>query len=242
MSPSAGPAAGLRVLAFDVFGTVVDWRSGLIAAGERLGKRCGLPVDWPALADAWRDGYGPGMDRIRRGQLSWEKLDRLHRLILNNLIPRFGLESLSEEDRDELNRAWHHLPPWPDALPGLTRLRRRYPVVALSNGNMSLLIGMARHAGLPWDGILSAELVRRYKPDPEVYLQVPELLDVRPSDVLMVAAHVWDLEGAQAAGLRTAFVHRPLERGPDVQPPIPPAGRFDVEARDFLDLAERLGA
>ena len=181
------------------------------------------------------------MDRVRNGELPWTKLDQLHRMTLDTLIPRFGLESLSEAERDELNRAWHQLPPWPDTVEGLTRLRRRFVITTLSNGNVSLLTGMAKHAGLPWDCILSAELVRHYKPDPEAYTQVPDLLDVRPNQVLMVAAHAGDLEAARQAGLRTAFVPRPLENGPG--PTAAPAakGEFDYNAFDFLDLATQLG-
>lgn len=231
----------VRVLAFDVFGTVVDWRSGVIAAGKSLAARHSLDVDWPAFADAWRDGYAPSMDRVRRGELQWTNLDRLHRMTLDALIPRFGLASLSDADRDVLNRAWHALPPWPDAVDGLTRLRRGYIITTLSNGNFSLLTEMAKHAGLPWDCILSAELVRHYKPDPEAYLQVPQFLDVRPDLVLMVAAHRGDLKAARQVGLRTAFVYRPLERGPGTVPPRQPTGEFDYDAHDFLDLATQLG-
>src|SRR6266545_2353786 len=223
-------ALELRVLAFDVFGTVVDWRSGVVAAGERLAARRKLHVDWPRLADAWRAGYGPSMDRVRNGELPWTKLDQLHRMTLDTLIPRFGLESLSEAERDELNRAWHQLPPWPDTVEGLTRLRRRFVITTLSNGNVSLLTGMAKHAGLPWDCILSAELVRHYKPDPEVYRLVPELFDLRPEQVMMVAAHEADLQAAKQLGLRTAFVHRPLEYGSQTPVPFVPVGRFDYVA------------
>ncbi len=232
----------LRVLAFDVFGTVVDWRSGVITAGERLAARHKLDVDWPSFADAWRAGYEPSMDRVRRGELPWTTLDQLHRMTLDALIPRFGLAALSDADRDELNRAWHALPPWPDAVEGLTRLRRRFILTTLSNGNLSLLTEMAKHARLPWDCILSAELVRHYKPDPEAYLQVPQFLDARPDQVLMVAAHVGDLKAARQVGLRTAFVYRPLERGRGAAPPRPPKGEFEYDARDFVDLATQLGA
>ena len=232
----------IRALTFDVFGTVVDWRSGVVAAGERLAARHELRIDWPRFADAWRAGYGPSMDRVRKGELRWAKLDQLHRMTLDALIPRFGLESLSEAERDELNRAWHQLPPWPDVLEGLARLRRRFVITTLSNGNVSLLTDLAKHAGLPWDCILSAELVRHYKPDPEAYRQVPDLLDVRPSQVLMVAAHAGDLEAARGVTLRTAFVSRPLENGPGVTAGPVAAGEFDYRAVDFLDLATQLGA
>ncbi|HVH68633.1 MAG TPA: haloacid dehalogenase type II [Gemmatimonadales bacterium] len=232
----------LRVLAFDVFGTVVDWRSGVVAVGARLATRHGFRIDWPAFADAWRDGYHPSLEGVRRGELPWTKLDLLHRMTLNTLIPRFGLDSLSEPERDELNRAWHHLPPWPDAIEVLTRLRRRFVITTLSNGNVSLLTEMAKASGLPWDCILSAELVQHYKPDREAYLQVPNFLDVTPDQVLMVAAHPTDLEAARQAGLRTGYVHRPLEFGHRT-PALPvPVGPFDYVARDFIDLAGQLGA
>ena len=234
------PAPAVRILAFDVFGTVVDWRSGVVAAGNRLASPRGLRVDWGAFADAWREAYSPSMDRVRRGELPWTKLDVLQRQTLDALIPHFGLEALSRAERDELNHAWHRLPPWPDAIEGLTRLRRRFITTTLSNGNMSLLTDMAKNAGLPWDCILSAELVRHYTPDREAYLQVPEFLDVAPDQVLMVAAHPRDLAAARQAGLRTAYVHRPLEFGPRTEPPAAPAGGFHYVARDFLDLATQL--
>ena len=234
--------APFSVLAFDVFGTVVDWRSGVITAGERLAARHGLQIDWPAFADAWRSAYQPTLERVRSGELPWTRLDQLHRMTLDALLSRFGLASLSEADRHELNRSWHSLPPWPDAIEGLSRLKRRFIITTLSNGNVSLLTDMARQAALPWDCILSAELVRRYKPDAEVYLQVPRLFDVRPDQVLMVAAHVSDLKAAQQAGLRTAFVYRPAEWGPGAPPPRPPHDEFDYSAGDFLDLAAQLGA
>src|SRR5438105_7368850 len=207
-------APAVRILAFDVFGTVVDWRSGVVAAGSRLASPRGLRVDWGAFADAWREAYSPSMDRVRRGELPWTKLDVLQRQTLDALIPRFGLEALSRAERDELNHAWHRLPPWPDAIEGLTRLRRRFITTTLSNGNMSLLTDMAKNAGLPWDCILSAELVRHYKPDPAVYQSAADLLGLMPAQVLMVAAHQGDLRAAARAGLRTAFVPRPLEWGP----------------------------
>ncbi|HEU5041541.1 MAG TPA: haloacid dehalogenase type II [Gemmatimonadales bacterium] len=233
--------APLRVLAFDVFGTVVDWRGGIIAAGEQLAARHRLRADWPALADAWRAAYQPSMERVRRGERPWTGLDVLHRESLDALAPRFGLDGLGDAERSELTRAWHALPPWPDAADGLARLRRRYLVATLSNGPVALLVALARHGGLVWDCVLSAELVRRYKPDPEAYLQVPRLLAVSPGEVLMVAAHQDDLTAARSQGLRTAYVHRPLEFGPGAGPTRPAPGTFDYEVGDFLELAARLG-
>ena len=232
----------LRALAFDVFGTVVDWRSSIIREGQILSAAAGLQVDWPALADAWRAGYAPAMDRTRAAGAAWADIDTLHRQILDGLVPRFGLQALGEPELARLNRVWHRLMPWPDAVGGLNRLRARFAVSTLSNGNVSLLVDMARNAGLPWDCVLSGELVRRYKPDPEVYLMAARLLGCAPHELMLVAAHVDDLRGAQACGLRTAYVHRALEFGPDAPPrPARPAG-FDLLASDFLDLAHQLGA
>lgn len=234
-------AASVQVLAFDVFGTVVDWRSSVIAEGERLGKSKGLAVDWAAFADAWRAGYGPSLNRVRKGELPWTKLDVLHRMTLDELIGRFKIEGLSEEEKRRFNRVWHRLEPWPDSVHGLERLRTRYVLTPLSNGNVSLLTNMAKHARLPWDCVLSAELVRHYKPDPETYLMVPQLFDLEPAQVMMVAAHEGDLQAAKKLGLRTAYVHRPLEFGPRKTTDPPAAGRFDFVANDFRDLASQAG-
>jgi 2-haloacid dehalogenase len=232
----------LRALAFDVFGTVVDWRSSIIREGHLLAAAKGLQVDWPAFADAWRAGYAPAMDRTRGDGQAWADIDTLHRQILDGLVPRFGLAPLSEAELAHLNHVWHRLAPWPDAVGGLNRLKSRFVISTLSNGNVSLLVDMAKNAGLPWDCVLSGELVQRYKPDPEVYLMAARLLGCRPQQLMLVAAHPSDLRGAQACGLRTAYVHRALEFGPDVPPrPARPEG-FDLVASDFIDLARQLGA
>ena len=231
----------IRALTFDVFGTVVDWRSTVIREGEALARKRGLRVDWAAFADAWRDGYGPAMGRVRRGELPWKTIDELHRMILDDLLVRFGIDGLNEADRERFNRVWHRLDPWPDAAAGLARLKAKYVVASLSNGNIALLVNMAKHAGLPWDAVLSAELAGRYKPDREVYLKAAALLGLAPSAVMMVAAHKGDLRAAAAAGLRTAFVPRPKER-PNRTIDLSYDEAFDVNARDFLDLAEQLGA
>jgi 2-haloacid dehalogenase len=231
----------VKALTFDVFGTVVDWRNSIIREGRRLGRGRGWRVDWAAFADAWRAGYGPSMDRVRRGELPWQTIDALHRLILDRLLDQFGLTGLSEAEIDQFNRAWHRLRPWPDAVPGLRRLRRRYIVAPLSNGNVALLTNMAKHAGLPWDCILSAELARHYKPDPAAYLTAVSLLGLTPGQVMMVAAHQGDLRAAGGLGLRTAFVPRPLEFGPDRTPDLTPDPAFDLVASDFTDLARQLG-
>jgi 2-haloacid dehalogenase len=231
----------VRALAFDVFGTVVDWRSSVIAELERFGGRHGVSADWPAFADRWRDGYAPAMDKVRRGELPWTRIDDLHRMILVELLADAGI-SVSDADVDDLNRAWHRLDPWPDTVDGLTRLKREYVITTLSNGNVSLLTNMAKRAGLPWDCVISAELFGHYKPDPEAYLGCARLLDVAPAELLLVAAHPSDLRAAQSAGLRTAYVERPLERGPGSTPPEVHDGEFDVVATDLVDLDERLAA
>ena len=236
------PYPDVRALTFDVFGTVVDWRGSIIREGDRLARAKGLAVDWGRLADAWRAGYAPAMDRVRRGHLPWTRLDDLHRMILHGLLPEFGLEGrLTPDELARLNLVWHRLDPWPDAVEGLARLRSRYVVATLSNGNVSLLVNMAKHAGLPWDCILSAELARHYKPDPEVYRMAADLLGLPPEAVMMVAAHKPDLLAAQAVGFRTAYVPRPMEFGPDAVPDLTPEPSFDLVARDFNDLADRLG-
>jgi len=230
----------LGALVFDVFGTVVDWRSTIIREGAALGRKKDLAVDWAAFADAWRGRYAPSMDRVRSGEIPWTNLDSLHRASLEELLDEFGVESLSEEEKVRFNKVWHRLDPWPDAVEGLTRLKERYVISPLSNGNVALLVNMAKKTGLPWDLILSAELVRHYKPDPETYLMAPELLDLHPDQVMMVAAHPHDLRAAQENGLRTAYVPRPLESGPggNAEPPDP---SFDLVASDFVELAEKLG-
>ncbi|HEY6822324.1 MAG TPA: haloacid dehalogenase type II [Burkholderiales bacterium] len=231
----------IKALAFDVFGTVVDWRGSLIREGELLAKRKGVKADWAAFADAWRAGYHPAMDRVRKGELPWTHIDRLHRMILDDIAPRFGLGGLSDEELQELNRAWHRLTPWPDAVPGLNRLRGRYVLATLSNGNVSLLVDMAKNAGLPWDCVLSSELFGHYKPDPEVYRGAAQLLNLAPDEVMMVAAHPPDLKAAHKCGLKTAYVPRPLEYGPQ-STLAPHDGQFDIVAESFLDLARQLGS
>jgi 2-haloacid dehalogenase len=242
LSAQPPPAApGVQVLVFDTFGTVVDWRSSVIAEGEQLGRAKKLKVDWAAFADAWRGGYGPSMNRVRRGELPWTKLDALHRMTLDELLVKFAIENLTEAEKKHVNLVWHRLKPWPDGVAGLTRLRKRFVIAPLSNGNLSLLTNMAKQASLPWDCILSAELVRRYKPDKETYLMAPEFFDVEPAAVMMVAAHTGDLDAAKALGLKTAYVHRPLEYGPARTPTRPASGRFDFMASDFRELAGQLG-
>jgi 2-haloacid dehalogenase len=231
-----------RALAFDVFGTVVDWRSSIIAELEEFGESHGLQQDWATIADNWRRGYLPAMDRVRRGELPWTRIDDLHRMILEELLGAAGITSICSDDVDHLNRAWHRLDPWPDSVSGLTRLKERFVITTLSNGNVSLLTNMAKRAGLPWDCVISAELFRHYKPDPEAYLGCADLLDVPPGELMLVAAHPGDLRAARESGLMTAYVARPLEYGPNQRPHAIEDGEFDVMATDFLDLAGQLGA
>ncbi len=239
---ATAPPLAIQALVFDVFGTVVDWRGTVIREGEALGRRHGLTVDWPGFADAWRrEGYVEAIARIRRGEAPWEIVDGLHRRMLDALLARYGVSDLPADEVERFNRVWHRLTPWPDAVPGLTRLKRRYIIAPLSNGNMALLTNMAKHAGLPWDCILSAELFGAYKPDPAVYRGAARLLGLPPEHLLMVAAHGGDLRAAGALGLRTAFVARPLEHGPGGAPEAPDPS-VDLVARDFLDLADQLDA
>jgi 2-haloacid dehalogenase len=234
--------SAVQALVFDVFGTVVDWRGSIIREGRRLARAKGLRVDWAAFADAWRGGYRPAMARVRSGELPWSSIDALHLMILEDLLKRFRIRGLSGEEVQQLNRAWHRLRPWPDARAGLRRLKRDHVIATLSNGNVALLTDLAKFGALPWDCILSAELFRRYKPDPQVYLGAAALLDVAPRRLMMVAAHKDDLHAARGCGLRTAFVRRPLEFGRGARPDLKDEPAFDVNADDFLDLADQLGA
>jgi 2-haloacid dehalogenase len=231
----------VQALTFDVFGTVVDWRSSITREGEALGRAKGLAIDWASFADAWRGLYQPNLSRVRNGELPWTKLDDLHRMSLDRLLVDFGISGLSESEIDHLNRAWHRLDPWPDAVPGLTRLRRRFILATCSNGNVALMVNMARRAGLPWDAILGAEPARHYKPQPEAYLITADMLGLRPEQCMMVAAHNGDLAAAADCGLRTAFVPRPAEHGPGRAADVTPKRQWDVIATDFVDLAAKLG-
>jgi 2-haloacid dehalogenase len=228
-----------RVLAFDVFGTVVDWRGSISREVDRLG----LGIDAAAFADAWRGGYQPAMQRVRSGELGWTRIDDLHRMILDDIVVRFGVaDRLDEAARRDLNLVWHRLDPWPDAVEGIRRLKRRFTVVTLSNGNLGLLTAMAKRAGLAWDCILSAEVFRHYKPDPETYLGVCDTFAIPPSAMLMCAAHPDDLQAAAATGCRTAYIHREFEFGPGGRPEGRPApDTFDLDAEDMIALADALG-
>jgi len=232
----------VKALVFDTFGTVVDWRSSVTQEVERLAQRKGLNVNGERFADAWRAGYAPAMNRVRTGELPWTKLDVLHRMILDKLLVDFHIAGLTESEIDDLNRAWHRLRPWPDAVSGLTRLKKKLIIAPLSNGNIGLMTDLAKHAGLPWDCILGAELVRHYKPDREVYQSAADFLGLNLGEVMMVAAHLGDLRAAKGVGLRTGFVPRPQEYGPGGKPDLQPDSAVDVTAKDFNDLAGKLGA
>lgn len=241
-SNSMQVASSIQMCVFDTFGTVCDWRGSVINEVARLARQKGWDLDAVAFADAWRANYGPSRNRVRNGELPWTKLDDLHRMTLDELLVRFQIEGLSEEEKVDLNRVWHRLHAWPDAPSALARLKTRYVLSPLSNGNVALLTNMAKFAGLPWDCVLGSDVVRHYKPDREMYLMPGDFFDLPPSAVLMVAAHTGDLESAASHGLRTAFVHRPNERSPG-QPTtsMPEPGRFDFIATGFHELASQLG-
>jgi 2-haloacid dehalogenase len=232
----------VKALIYDVFGTVVDWRRGIAREAEACLGPKGYRLDWEAFADAWRGRYQPSMERIRKGERAFTRLDILHRENLLEILPQFGIAGLGETEIDHLNRAWHRLPPWPDAVPGLLRLKTKFIVGTQSNGNIALMVNMAKHSGLPWDVILGAEVVQAYKPMPEAYTRACEALMLPPDRVMMVAAHNNDLLAARKQGLRTAFVARPLEYGTkNPKADIEPAAGIDVAAWSFTELAEKLG-
>lgn len=235
--PLSASSIPVQVLVFDVFGTVVDWHGSLVRELAALAPA----VDGDAFALAWRAGYQPAMEQVRSGAQGWTRLDELHRSILDGLLPRFGLDHLDEAARQQLNRAWHRLDAWPDSVAGLTRLKQRFTLCSLSNGNLGLLTDMAKRAGLPWDCVLSAEVFRAYKPDPAVYLGAAAVFDLDPSQVLMVAAHHEDLAAARACGLRTAYIERPLEFGPAHPKDVSPQPGTDWHAGSLIDLAHQLG-
>ncbi|MBT9463257.1 haloacid dehalogenase type II [Hydrogenophaga sp.] len=225
------------ILAFDIFGTVVDWHGSIVREVAALYPQ----VDADAFALAWRAGYQPAMQRVRSGELGWTLIDDLHRLILDDLLPTFGLTSLTEAQKRHLNKVWHRLDPWPDTVAGLTRLKARHTICSLSNGNIGLLTNMAKRAGLPWDCVLSAEVFRAYKPDPATYLGVARVFDVEPHDVMLVAAHQEDLAAARACGLRTAYIERALEFGAKHPKDVSPDAANTFHARSLVHLAEQLG-
>ena len=234
---ATGIANSIKVIAFDVFGTVVDWHGGVAREVDAMA----LGVSGNDFALAWREGYRPAMQRVMSGELGWMKIDDLHRMILDGLLERFGITTLAEEQKRHLNKAWHRLDPWPDSVEGLTRLKKKYTICTLSNGNIGLLTNMAKHGGLPWDCILSAEVFKAYKPDPATYLGVADVFDVKPDEVMLVATHQDDLAAARNCGLKTAYVERPWEFGRGAAKDVSPHPDNTFHARDFIDLAEMLG-
>ena len=226
-----------KILAFDVFGTVVDWHSGIAREVRALRPA----VDGKAFALAWRAGYQPAMRRVMSGELGWKLIDDLHRLILDQILKEFGLTDVTEAEKQYMNKVWHRLDPWPDVVAGLTRLKSRIMICTLSNGNIGLLADVAKHGGLPWDCILSAEVFRAYKPDPSTYLGVAKVFDVLPGEVMLVAAHQDDLAAARACGLQTTYIERPSEFGAAQPKDISPHPDNTRHARDFLALAYQLG-
>ena len=229
--------ASTHVLAFDIFGTVVDWHGSIMREVQALYPH----VDANAFALAWRAGYQPAMARVRSGELGWTRIDELHRLILETLLPQFDLLHLNEAERIHLNRVWHRLDAWPDSVTGLQRLKKKYTICSLSNGNIGLLTNMAKRAGLPWDCVLSAEVFRAYKPDPVTYLGVAQVFDLSAHEVMLCAAHHDDLQAARSCGLRTAYIERPLEFGALQPKDVSPQARNDLHARDIHTLADLLG-
>lgn len=232
----------VRALTFDVFGTVVDWRSGVALEGRRLGALHGIEADWEQVADAWRALYVPYMNRVRSGELPWTNFDRLHRMSLDEVLADKGIDRFDSVARDEFTLAWERLPAWPDASAGLATLTDRFTVATLSNGNRSQQEALMRFTGLPFQRLLSAEDFKHYKPDPEVYLGAAAALGLAPGQVMMVAAHKPDLRAARAAGLRSAFVERALEKGPSGRADRLPDAESDLQASDFIDLARQLEA
>ena len=231
----------VKAMVFDVFGSVVDWRGSIIRDLTRWGERNGVHADWALLADKWRGLYQPQMERVRTGARPWTILDVLHRESLDQLLPEFGLGHLTESQRDHVNRVWHRLDAWPDSIAGLGRLKSRYIIGPLSNGNVALLTHMAKYAGLPWDAILSTELYRAYKPQPAAYLGVANILGLQPAEVMLCAAHNNDLGAARAAGLKTAFWPRPNEHGPGQTGDLAASESWDIVALDIRDLATQMG-
>jgi len=236
-----GDISQIKALVFDVFGTVVDWRTSIIQELEAFGAQKGISADWAAFTDDWRALYQPSMEEVRAGRRPWTILDVLHRESLEKLLTKYGIDGLSEEEKDHINKVWHRLKPWPDSVPGLHRLKARYLIGTLSNGNIGLLAWMAKNAGLSWDVILGAEPARAYKPLPEAYLRTAKILGLRPEQMMLVAAHNDDLAAAAAQGYATAFVARPTEYGPHQTKDLKAEREWDVVTDSFLGLAEVLG-
>ncbi len=233
----------IKALAFDVFGTVVDWRTPVNREAQALGEANGLDgVDWGRFADEWRNGYRPAMERVNSGGRPWTTLDVLNRELLDEVVAASGMPGLSKAEKDDLNGVWHRLDPWPDSVSGLARIREQFLIAALSNGSMAMLANLSKHGGLVWDCVLSVEIFRRYKPAPEVYRGAASLLGLPMGNVMMVAAHKYDLKAAKSQGMQTALVSRPDEFGPRGQADTGREEWIDLYADDFHDLADKLGA
>ena len=233
--------SSIKALFFDVFGTVVDWRTSIARESEAILKPKGHALDWLAFADAWRNEYQPAMEEVRSGKIPFSKLDFLHRRNLERILPRFEVSGLDQATLQHLNKAWHRLDGWPDSAPGLQRLHKRFMIAPVSNGNISLMVGIARRNDFPWDAILGAEIAGDYKPKPRVYLASAEAFDCKPAECMMVAAHSNDLAAAAAVGLKTAHVARPHEHGPGKGEPKPTVP-VDIAVASFTELADKLGA
>ena len=231
----------LKALVFDTFGTVVDWRTSLIEDFRAFGKRKVINVDWEALVDEWKTSYRPGMDAVRSGKWPWTRVDQIYRKKLDEILPKYGVIGLEENEKVYLNRVWHRLNPWPDSVAGLARLKKKYVIAPLSNSDFDCLVNMAKHAGLPWDAIFCSELFHHYKPDPEVYLGAIELLNLKPKEVVLVAAHNYDLRAARSHGMQTAFIPRTTEYGPNQKTDLKPEEEWDIIGADFGELASALG-
>ena len=231
----------MNAICFDVFGTVVDWRASVIEQCRSFGREKNLDVDWETFVDRWRSGYRPGMDAVRKGSLPWTNVAAIHRAALESLLDEYSIRGLSEKEKLRLNRVWHRCAPWPDVVPGLTRLRTKYLLSTLSNADVACLVEMAKTGGLPWDCILCAELFRHYKPDPEVYRGAIELLGLEPAEVMLVAAHNYDLRAARSHGMATAFVPRPREYGERQHTDLDAEDDWDLVVENFEQLAAVLG-
>ena len=236
--------ANVKACVFDTFGTVVDWRSSVIAEATIWGKAKSLNIDWVEFTDRWRLGYGPAMNKVRKGEIPWTNLDDLQRMILEDLLKHYKIEGLTEEEKVNWSHVWRRLKPWPDSIEGLARLKKKYIISPMSNGNVALMTHLAKFSGLPWDVILGTDLVKHYKPDREMYLSAPFYLDLKPDEVMMCAAHTHDLEAARSCGLRTGFVYRPSEYGggPVGSPEKAKPGDFDVVSDSIVDLTQQMGA
>jgi 2-haloacid dehalogenase len=237
-------SASVKACVFDTFGTVVDWRSSVIAEATNWGRIKGLDINRVEFTDRWRLGYGPAMDKVRRGEIPWTNLDDLNRMVLEDLLKQYKIDGLSEEEKANWAHVWRRLKPWPDSVEGLGRLKKKYVISPLSNGNVALMIYLAKFGGLPWDAILGSDLVKHYKPDREMYLSAPFYLDLKPEEVMMCAAHVFDLQAARSYGLRTGFIYRPNEYGggPAGVPDKAKPDDFDVVSVSIIDLAQQMGA